>query len=185
MSLCRVLRKAEIPFEDHPHDYEERGGTARSASEIGVDEHQMKLLYNRRNLLQPHRDPIMRFKNIATAALLAFAAAGAPFAVQALDLTFLDQAPIRFFNDEDTKLMSDTTDKALDEAKDGEEVRWSNDQTGSSGTITPVRSFTRQGKDCRRLRVVNLASKATRGSATSNVDFCKVEGTWKILTIAP
>lgn len=143
------------------------------------------MLYNRRNLLQPHRDPIMRFKNIATAALLAFAAAGAPVAVQALDLTFLDQAPIRFFNDEDLKLLSDAADKALDEAKDGEDVSWSNDQTGSSGTITPVRSFTRQGKDCRRLSVVSLARQATRGSATSNVDFCEVDGTWRILTIAP
>lgn len=127
----------------------------------------------------------MRFKNIVTTALLTFATAGAPFAVQALDLTFLDQAPIRFFNDEDMKLMSNASDKALDEANDGEEVRWSNDQTGNSGAITPVRSFARQGQDCRRLRVVNLASKATRGSATSNVDFCKVDGTWKILTIAP
>jgi Cys-tRNA(Pro) deacylase len=37
----RALRKAKIPFKDHPYDYEERGGTARSASEIGVPEHQM------------------------------------------------------------------------------------------------------------------------------------------------
>lgn len=127
----------------------------------------------------------MRYNNIVTAALLTFAATGAPFAVQALDLTFLDQAPIRFFNAEDMKLMSGAADKALDKAKDGEDIRWSNDQTGNSGTITPVRSFTRQGNDCRRLRVVNLASKATRGSSTSNVDFCMVDGTWKILTIAP
>ena len=143
------------------------------------------MLYNRRNLLQPHRDPIMRLQKMATAALLTLAIAGAPFTVQALDLTFLDQAPIRFFNDADLKLMSDAADKALDQAKDGEDVSWSNDQTGSSGTITPVRSFARQGKDCRRLRVVNLASKATRGGANSNVDFCNVDGTWKILTIAP
>ena len=127
----------------------------------------------------------MRFKKIVTAALFTFAAAGAPGAVQALDLTFLDQAPIRFFNAEDLKLMSGAADKALDEAKEGEDVQWSNDQTGNSGTVTPVRSFTRQGKDCRQLKVVSLARQATRGSATSNVDFCNIDGTWKILTIAP
>ena len=37
----RVLRKARIPFEDHPYDYVEGGGTIRSAAELGVDEHQM------------------------------------------------------------------------------------------------------------------------------------------------
>lgn len=127
----------------------------------------------------------MRIRNTVNAVLFALAAATAPVAVQALDLTFMDQAPIRFFDDEDMKRMSDAADKALAEAKDGEEVQWSNDQTGSSGTITPVRSFTRQDKDCRRLKVVNLARQATRGSSTSNLDFCSVDGTWKILTIAP
>lgn len=37
----RVLRKAGIPFEGHPYDYLESGGTARSAAELGVDEHLM------------------------------------------------------------------------------------------------------------------------------------------------
>ncbi len=126
----------------------------------------------------------MRIKRTLTATLFALSAFAAPALVQALDLTFLDQAPIRFFNDADLKMMSDAADQALDNSADGEAVSWSNEQTGSSGTLTPVRSFTRDGRDCRRLSVVSLASKATRGSATSNVDFCKVDGTWKILTIA-
>lgn len=35
----RMLRGAGIPFTDHPYDYEEKGGTAVSARELGVDEH--------------------------------------------------------------------------------------------------------------------------------------------------
>ncbi|HEX3045419.1 MAG TPA: Cys-tRNA(Pro) deacylase [Bacillota bacterium] len=35
----RVLRAANISFTDHPYAYEERGGTAVSARELGVDEH--------------------------------------------------------------------------------------------------------------------------------------------------
>jgi Cys-tRNA(Pro) deacylase len=35
----RVLRSANVPFEQHLYDYEERGGTAASARELGVDEH--------------------------------------------------------------------------------------------------------------------------------------------------
>lgn len=35
----RALRAAGVPFTDHPYDYEEQGGTAVPARELGVDEH--------------------------------------------------------------------------------------------------------------------------------------------------
>jgi len=35
----RVLRDRKIPFEPHLYTYEERGGTRRSAEQLGVDEH--------------------------------------------------------------------------------------------------------------------------------------------------
>ena len=35
----RVLRDQNISFEPHLYDYQEHGGTARSAAELGVDEH--------------------------------------------------------------------------------------------------------------------------------------------------
>ena len=35
----RWLRTAAIPFTEHPYVYEEHGGTAVSARELGVDEH--------------------------------------------------------------------------------------------------------------------------------------------------
>ena len=35
----RMLRAANIPFTDHLYAYEEKGGTAVSARELGVDEH--------------------------------------------------------------------------------------------------------------------------------------------------
>jgi len=39
-AAVRVLRAHGVPFTDHPYDYEERGGTAVSARELGVPEHQ-------------------------------------------------------------------------------------------------------------------------------------------------
>ena len=33
------LRQRKIPFTEHPYRYEERGGTAVSSRELGVDEH--------------------------------------------------------------------------------------------------------------------------------------------------
>jgi Cys-tRNA(Pro) deacylase len=38
-AAVRVLRAAGIPYTEHPYDYEEHGGTAVSARELGVDEH--------------------------------------------------------------------------------------------------------------------------------------------------
>lgn len=35
----RQLRAEKVVFSDHPYDYEEKGGTAVSARELGVDEH--------------------------------------------------------------------------------------------------------------------------------------------------
>lgn len=35
----RMLREHKVDFSDHPYTYEEHGGTAVSARELGVDEH--------------------------------------------------------------------------------------------------------------------------------------------------
>jgi len=35
----RVLREKKVAFEPHLYEYEERGGTRRSAAELGVEEH--------------------------------------------------------------------------------------------------------------------------------------------------
>jgi Cys-tRNA(Pro) deacylase len=35
----RVLREHQVAFTHHPYEYEEKGGTAVSARELGVDEH--------------------------------------------------------------------------------------------------------------------------------------------------
>ncbi len=38
-AAIRVLRQHKAGFSDHPYAYEEKGGTAVSARELGVDEH--------------------------------------------------------------------------------------------------------------------------------------------------
>ncbi|HJV66065.1 MAG TPA: Cys-tRNA(Pro) deacylase [Geomonas sp.] len=38
-AAIRVLRQAKVEYGEHPYDYEEKGGTAVSARELGVDEH--------------------------------------------------------------------------------------------------------------------------------------------------
>ncbi|HJV34168.1 Cys-tRNA(Pro) deacylase [Geomonas sp.] len=38
-AAVRVLRQAKVDYGEHPYTYEEKGGTAVSARELGVDEH--------------------------------------------------------------------------------------------------------------------------------------------------
>jgi len=38
-SAIRALRAAGVVYTEHPYEYEEKGGTAVSARELGVDEH--------------------------------------------------------------------------------------------------------------------------------------------------
>ncbi|WP_136513760.1 Cys-tRNA(Pro) deacylase [Geomonas edaphica] len=38
-AAIRVLRQAGVSFGEHPYQYEEKGGTAVSARELGVEEH--------------------------------------------------------------------------------------------------------------------------------------------------
>jgi Cys-tRNA(Pro) deacylase len=38
-AAIRVLREHGVPYAEHPYRYEEKGGTAGSARELGVDEH--------------------------------------------------------------------------------------------------------------------------------------------------
>jgi Cys-tRNA(Pro) deacylase len=38
-AAIRILRAAGSSYTEHPYDYEEKGGTAVSARELGVDEH--------------------------------------------------------------------------------------------------------------------------------------------------
>lgn len=67
----RFLRKQGIVFTEHPYDYEEHGGTAVSARELGVDEHAVvKTLVMQDEAARPlivlmHGDRKVSTKNLA------------------------------------------------------------------------------------------------------------------------
>ena len=70
-NAIRVLREHGVAWTDHPYDYEERGGTAVSARELGVPEHQViKTLIMEDDRRQPlivlmHGDREVSTKNLA------------------------------------------------------------------------------------------------------------------------
>jgi Cys-tRNA(Pro) deacylase len=67
----QFLRKHGIVFSEHPYEYEEHGGTAVSARELGVDEHQVvKTLVMQDEAAKPlivlmHGDCKVSTKNLA------------------------------------------------------------------------------------------------------------------------
>ena len=67
----QFLRKHGIVFSEHPYEYEEHGGTAVSARELGVDEHQVvKTLIMQDEAAKPlivlmHGDRKVSTKNLA------------------------------------------------------------------------------------------------------------------------
>jgi Cys-tRNA(Pro) deacylase len=55
-AAIRVLRAEKVSFTDHPYEYEEKGGTASSSRELGVDEHAViKTLI----MEDDHRNPLI------------------------------------------------------------------------------------------------------------------------------
>ena len=68
--------------------------------------------------------------------------------------------------------------KSLDDAGDGEAVRWENATSGAGGLLTPLSTSERDGSVCRRLRIQNAVGGQ---SANSEFDFCRqADGTWKV-----
>jgi Cys-tRNA(Pro) deacylase len=67
----QFLRKHGVAFTEHPYEYEEHGGTAVSARELGVDEHQVvKTLVMQDEAAKPlivlmHGDRKVSTKNLA------------------------------------------------------------------------------------------------------------------------
>lgn len=72
-NAIRVLREHRVKWTDHPYAYEERGGTAVSARELGVDEHAcIKTLIMEDDAKRPmivlmHGDREVSTKNLARA----------------------------------------------------------------------------------------------------------------------
>jgi surface antigen len=74
------------------------------------------------------------------------------------NLRFLKDAPAGQFNQKDWSLLQSATRAALAEEADSAPKTWRNEENGHSGTVTTVKKYTSEGKDCRQLRFDSEAS---------------------------
>ena len=86
-------------------------------------------------------------------------------------------APLEFMTQDDLRIYQDALNRALEKSKDGATTRWENPETRAGGTINPVRSFSRDGAQCRELQLDNQArGRREKGRYA----FCKdPQGEWK------
>lgn len=127
------------------------------------------------------RDRIRAVAGTLLAAVwLAGAAVPASAAGSGGNIGFLKDAPLTRFTGPDREMFRKNLNAALEQNADGDVRRWQNPDTGSSGEIELVRSFTQDSKRCRGVRISNRA----RGYAEAKTDaiFCReTDGRWKAL----
>ncbi len=100
-------------------------------------------------------------------------------ALAGINAQFLLLDPIRFFTDADWEIENETAVAAAENNADGETSTWENKDTGQSGTITPLRSYTnKKSETCRAIRFTNRKDELT---SENTILACKqADGDWYI-----
>jgi len=111
------------------------------------------------------------------AALLFLGAASPAMALNWVPL--LKNSPAERFDDDDLQMFLTNARKAVNETPDNQTVSWENPDTKANGDITVLRTYEKDGRTCKRVRVRNEAGGR---KATSVVDACKVGDRWRLIS---
>ena len=111
------------------------------------------------------------------AALLFLGAASPAMALNWVPL--LKNSPAERFDEDDLQMFITNARKAVNEMPDNQTVSWENPETKAHGDITVLKTFEKDGKTCKRVRVRNEAGGR---KATSVVDACKVGDRWRLIS---
>jgi hypothetical protein len=128
---------------------------------------------------------VMRRRGVSSgvALVIVLACAVMPISAIAVNLSFLGNSPVSFFQPDDVDLMRKNAQEVLDSAQPNAKQSWSNPKTGASGFAQVTGQFTMaDGTQCKRLRVFN---KAGGVEGVSTFPVCKYSGRgWVINTDA-
>ena len=97
----------------------------------------------------------------------------------ASNLNFTYRGPAGFMNEADWDMFRAEAGKMLNSGEDGQTYRWTNNDTGTSGSFTPDQTKEQNGRPCRQV-TVTLAAGPAQGSQVMTV--CKQDDdTWTIV----
>ena len=97
--------------------------------------------------------------------------------VHAFNLSFMQYSSVYYFTKSDWALSESTALRALNTARDNQQVSWKNSQTGAHGYFMPFHTTVENGMRCRKMKIVSEAHKVPGESV---YHFCKINGDWKI-----
>lgn len=98
----------------------------------------------------------------------------------ATNLHFLEYDPVSRLTAEDWEIEGKAFLEAVNRDSKGEPVTWSNEETGNSGSITVLESFSGpEGQPCRKIQEA-FKSRLLDSSYTLTV--CKVDDDWKVVS---
>lgn len=102
--------------------------------------------------------------------------AGTTTSVYASNLQFLRDAPVAKMTPEDAELFRANLNATLEQNTDGVARQWRNPKTNAGGSATPLSTYEREGRKCRKVEFKNTVGGAT-GHAV--VDLCRqADGVW-------
>jgi surface antigen len=95
----------------------------------------------------------------------------------AANTSFMNDSVLAELRDDDVTMLLGTIDEAL-ELPQGEASHWENKASGAKGTITRLGGFSKEGRECRKLRV---ETQARGRSSDSEWDYCRAPyGRWEL-----
>jgi surface antigen len=85
----------------------------------------------------------------------------------------------RMLDERDQQQHATTYQRAMEDTQTGQARSWSNPDTGNRGEIVPVRTYTRDGRDCRDFtQTIYVDGRAETGRGTA----CRAaDGTWQVV----
>ena len=99
---------------------------------------------------------------------------------QAFNTSFLTDAPISRFNDDDIAIMLSTLTTALNDSENGVETEWKNPATDNRGSVTPLDRTVVDSRDCRTAIIRTIAGHL---SGSARYLLCKADdGEWHVST---
>jgi len=119
-----------------------------------------------------------RQKTFSLVAPIALSGLLAPPAL-AFNELFASRGPLSFLTKSDVTIARSAIRAALDSDPDGHTHTWTNPETQASGTVTPTKTYKKDGMRCRSAEFTTHAGGL---SGQSVWDLCKTKDGWKIVT---
>lgn len=95
----------------------------------------------------------------------------------AANTSFMNDSVLAELRDDDVTMLLETIEEALEQPQ-GEPKQWENKASGAKGAVTRLGGFSKDGRECRKLRV---ETQARGRSGDSEWDYCRAPyGRWEL-----